>query len=150
MYLSLSSIAALSFFLLAMPVLAANEIIPTAADLTSLQQRASQARPSEQCFLYSQMVHGLTQKVAAQIAADDSEHANATIHQIDQVVSLIQHNLTRDSKHVKDSELLLQDTTNRLIQMLQLLDADDQAMVQKTLKQIDNINDQLLTQVFTH
>jgi hypothetical protein len=124
--------------------------IPTPEALAQLQQRAAQAKPSEQCFLYSELVHGLTQQAAAQIAADDTGLATASIRQIDQVVPLIQHNLTRNSKRLKDSELLLQDTTYRLSQMLHLLDGDDQATVQDTLKQLDKLNDEMLTQVFTH
>jgi hypothetical protein len=129
---------------------APKESIPTPEALAQLQQRASEAKPSEQCFLYTELVHGLTQQAAAQIAADDTGHATATILQIDQVVPLIQHNLTHDSKRVKDAELLLQDTTYRLGQMMHLLNGDDQAAIQDTLNHLNKINDELLTQVFTH
>jgi hypothetical protein len=123
--------------------------IPTPEALAGLQQRAALAKPSEQCYLYSELVHGLTQQAAAQISADDIGLATATMLQIDQVVPLIQHNLTRDSKRLKDSELLLQDTTYRLSQMFHMLDGGDQVIVQNTLKQLDKINDEMLTQVFT-
>ena len=126
------------------------ESIPTPEALAQLQQRAAQANPSEQCFLYTELVHGLTQQAAAQIAADDPVMATATLRQIDKVTPLIQHNLTHDSNRLKDAELLLQDTTYRLSQMLHLLNGDDHASVQDTLRQLNHLNDELLTQVFTH
>ena len=46
-------------------------------------------------------------------------------------------------------ELLLQDTTYRLSQMLHLLNGDDRASVQGTLAQLNHLNDELPTQVFT-
>jgi hypothetical protein len=124
--------------------------IPTPEALAQLQQRAAQAKPAEQCFLYAQLVHGLTQQAAAQIADDDTERATTTIRQIDKVTPLIQQNLARNSNRLKEAEMLLQDTTYRLSQMLHLLDADDRASVQDTLKQLNHLNDELLTQVWTH
>jgi hypothetical protein len=129
---------------------APKETIPTPEALAQLQQRAAQAKPSEQCFLYTELVHGLAQQAAAQIASDDPEKATATLHQIDQVTPLIQHNLAHDSNRLKDAELLLQDTTYRLSQMLHLLNGDDRASVQDTLAQLNHLNGELLTQVFTH
>jgi len=128
---------------------ASRESIPTPEALTLLQQRAAQARPSDQCFLYIELVHGLSQQAAAQIAATDTGHAAATIRQIDQVVALIQHNLAHDSKRLKDAEVLLQDTNYRLGQILHMLNGDDRASFQDTLKQLNHLNDELLTQVFT-
>lgn len=150
-YLRAVFIASVCLLAIVVPTHAApKESVPTPEALAQLQQRADQARPTEQCYLYSELVHGLTQQAAAQIAADDTDQATTTIRQIDKAVPLIQHNLTRDSKRLKDSELLLQDTTYRLSQMLHLLGSDDQATIQDTLKQLDKINDELLTQVFTH
>ncbi len=137
-------------FAVVLPARAANEIIPNAADLALLQQRAAQAKPSEQSYLYTELVHGLTQQAAAQIAADDTDKATATIRQIDQVTPLIQRNLAHDSKRLKDAELLLQDTTYRLGQILHRLNGDDRSTVQDTLKHLNHLNDELLKQVFTH
>jgi len=144
------SIAFFSFVFLALPArAAANESIPTPEALAQLQQRAAQASPTDQCYLYAELVHGLTQQAAAQIAADDAELATATLRQIDKVAPLLKLNLTRKSKRLKDSELLLQDTTYRLSQMMHLLDGDDQASIQNTLRQLDKLNDEMMTQVFT-
>lgn len=144
------SIALACLLVLGVPACAAPKIsIPTTGELAQLQERAAQASPTDQCYLYAELVHGLTQQAAAQIAADDAELATATLRQIDKVAPLLKLNLTRKSKRLKDSELLLQDTTYRLSQMMHLLDGDDQASIQNTLRQLDKLNDEMMTQVFT-
>ena len=150
MSLTLRSIAALSLFFLVLPARAAKESIPTPQALARLEQRAAQAKPREQCFLYTELVHGLTQQAAAQLAADDTEQAAATLKQIAHFVPLIQGSLTRNSNRLKEAEKLLHDTTYRLGQLLHLVSGDDRATVQDTLRQLNQINDELLNQVFNH
>jgi hypothetical protein len=151
MSLALRSIAALSLFFLVLPArAAANESIPTPEALAQLELRAAQAKPRDQCFLYTELVHGLTEQGAAQIAADDTDHATATLRQIDQDAQLIQRSLARNSNRMKDAQKLLHDTTFRLGQLLHLVSGDDRATVQETLKQLSQLNDELLTQVFNH
>jgi hypothetical protein len=151
MSLALRSIAALSLFFLVLPArAAANESIPTPEALARLEVRAAQAKPREQCFLYTELVHGLTQQATAQLADDDTEQAAATLKQIDQDAHLIQRSLARNSNRLKDAELLLHDTTYRLGQLLHLVSGYDRATVQNALKQLNQLNDELLNQVFTH
>jgi hypothetical protein len=151
MSLALRSIAALSLFFLVLPArAAANESIPTPEALARLEVRAAQAKPREQCFLYTELVHGLTQQATAQLADDDTEQAAATLKQIDQDAHLIQRSLARNSNRLKDAEKLLHDTTFRLGQLLHLVSGDDRATVQDTRRQLNQINDELLNQVFNH
>ena len=151
MSLALRSIAALSLFFLVLPArAAANESIPTPEALARLEVRAAQAKPREQCFLYTELVHGLTTQAAALLAAEDTEQATATLRQIDQDTQLIQRSLARNSNRLKDAQKLLHDTTFRLGQLLHLVNGDDRATVQETLKQLNQLNDELLTQVFKH
>ena len=151
MSLTLRSIAVLSLFFLVLPArAAANQSIPTPEALARLEVRAAQAKPREQCFLYTELVHGLTQQAAAQLAVDDTEQATATFKQIDQDAHLIQRSLARNSNRLKDAEKLLHDTTYRLGQLLHLVNGDDRATVQETLRQLNHLNDELLNQVFNH
>ena len=149
MGLTLRSIAALSLFFLVLPARAAvNESIPTPEALAQLEIRADKAKPREQCFLYTELVHGLTEQGAAQIAADDTDHATATLKQIDQDAHLIQRSLAHNSNRMKDAQKLLHDTTFRLGQLLHLVNGDYRATVQNALRQLNQLNDELLTQVF--
>jgi hypothetical protein len=150
MSLPLRSIAALSLFFLILPACAATPSSPTPQTLAQLQLRAAHAKPSEQCFLYTELVHGLTQQAATQLAADDTDHATATLRQIDHFVPLIHLNLSNDTKRLKDAQLLLQDTTFRLDQLLHLVSGDDRVTIQETLKQLNQLNAEIFTQVFKH
>ena len=128
----------------------AEEAIPTPDVIAQLEQHAAQASPREQCFLYSQLVHTMTRKAGQEIAEGDTEAAAATLKRINIYARLIHQNLAHDAKHLKDAEELMHNTTYRLAQFLHLVSGDDKKNVQETLKQLDQVNDELLTQVFTH
>jgi hypothetical protein len=142
----------LSTLILALPLgaVAADEIIPTPDVLAQLEQRASQANPREQCFLYTQLVHTMTQKAGQEIAAGDTEQAAATLKKVNLYAHLIHLNLARDTRRLKDAEQLMHNTTYRLAQVMHLVSGPDRDTLQDTLKQLNQVNDELLTQVFTH
>jgi hypothetical protein len=118
--------------------------------IAELELRAAQANPREQVFLYSQLVHTMTQKAGKEIADGETDEAAATLKQVDKYTHLIHVNLARDAKRLKDAEELMHNTTYRLAQVLHLVSGQDKAAVQETLKQLNQVNDEILTQVFTH
>jgi len=131
-------------------VLAAAGDVYTPEALQQLEQRASEAKPREQCFLYTELVHIMTEKAGKEINDGDTEQAAATLKQIDKYAHLIHLNLARDTKRLKSAEMLMHNTTFRLGQYLHLVSGDDQATVKDTLKQLNQVNDELLAQVFNH
>jgi hypothetical protein len=122
--------------------------IPTPQSLSELEQRANQAKPREQCFLYTQLVHEMTEEAGQQISSGETEQAAATLKQVNRYAHLIHLNLARDTKQVKNAEMLMRGTTYRLGQFLHLVSGDDQKTLQDTLAQLDQVNEELLTQVF--
>ena len=116
--------------------------------LAQLEERANQASPREQCFLYAQIVHTMTEQAGQQIADGDTEQAAATLQQVNHYARLIHLNLAHNAKRLKDAEELIHNTTYRLAECLHLVSGPDKATVQDTLKQLDQVNDELLTQVF--
>jgi hypothetical protein len=150
--LHLACLGILSTLILAPPLraVAADEIIPTPDVLAQLEQRASQANPREQCFLYTQLVHTMTQKAGQEIAAGDTEQAAATLKKVNLYAHLIHLNLARDTRRLKDAQQLMHNTTYRLAQVMHLVSGPDRDTLQDTLKQLNQVNDELLTQVFTH
>jgi hypothetical protein len=129
---------------------AADEAILSPDALAQLELRASQANPREQCFLYTQLIHNMTQKAGREIADGDTEQAARTLTQVNHYAHLIHVNLAHDAKRLKDAEQLMHNTTYRLAQVLHLVSGEDKVTVQDTLKQLDQVNDELLAQVFTH
>lgn len=128
----------------------ADEAVPSPDALAQLELRASQANPREQVFLYTQLVHTMTQKAGKEIADGDTEQAAATLSKINQYAHMIHVTLARNAKKLKDAEELMHNTTFRLGQVLHLASGPDKATVQETLKQLDQVNDEILAEVFTH
>src|SRR5580698_10415677 len=55
------------------------ESIPTAEGIAQLEQRASMANPREQCFLYTELVHTMTEKAGKELSDGDTAQAAATL-----------------------------------------------------------------------
>jgi hypothetical protein len=147
--LSLASIALLSTLCLTHPAHASTSS-DSQQSLAQLEERANQASPREQCFLYAQIVHTMTVQAGQQIADGDTEQAAVTLKQVNHYARLLHLNIARDAKRLKDAEELIHNTTFRLAECLHLVSGPDKATVQETLKQLDQVNDELLTQVFAH
>ena len=92
----------------------------------------------------------MTEKAGQEIGSGDTEQAAKTLKQVSLYAHLIQQNIARNAKRLKDAEELMHHTTYRLAQVLHLAAPEDKDAVQATLKQLDQINDQLLSQVFAH
>lgn len=138
-------------FALSLPALAAiDDTVPTPQTLADLAQRAQQAKPREQCFLYTELVHRMTEKAGKEIVNGDTDQAAATLKQVNQYAHMIHMSLASDTKRLKTAEELMHHTTYKLGELLHLVSGEDKDTVQATLKQLDQVNDELLTQVFSH
>ncbi|GGG73534.1 hypothetical protein [Edaphobacter dinghuensis] len=144
-------LASALFLLLTPPVHAAiDETLPDAQTLSQLELRAQQANPRDQCYLYTQLVHTMTELAVKEMADGDDDQASATLKQVNHYAHLIQVNLEQNTKRLKNAEMLMHHTTLRLAQALHLASEDDRTTVQATLKQLDLVQDQILDQVFNH
>jgi hypothetical protein len=141
----------LFLFLNSVPTRAAvNESIPDAQALAQLELRATQAKPREQCFLYTELVHSMTQLAGKQMLDGDVEEAAATLKKIEHYAQLIHLNLANDTKRVKDAEMLMQHTTSHLGSYIRQTSGDERSVMQATLAKLDRVHDEMLTQVFNH
>ena len=129
---------------------AIDDSIPAPEFIAQLEARAAQAKPREQCFLYAQLVHSMTQLAGKQFGDGDIEQASATLKKINRYAQLIHMNVASDTKRLKDAEMLMQHTTSHLGMYIRQASADDQATLKATLAQLDHVHDELLTQVFAH
>jgi hypothetical protein len=127
-----------------------DESVPTPDVLAQLEQRASQASPRERAWLYTELVHSMTEKAGKEISDGDTNAAEATLRQINHYAHLIQTSLERNTSKLKNAEMLMQHTTYRLTQCVHLAAPDDKPEVQATLAELTQVNDALLTQVFQH
>ena len=125
-------------------------ILPDEQMLLQLEQRAMQAQPREQCFLYTELVHVMTEIAGKEILAGNVEQASAMLKRVEHYAQLIHLGLAQDTKRLKNAEQLMQHTTYRLNGLLHAASSDDRETLKSTLKQLDQIQDELLTQVFKH
>jgi hypothetical protein len=127
-----------------------DENLPTAEALAQLELRAQQAGPRDQCFLYTELVHTMTEIAGKQMLNGDIDQASATLKKVNQYAQLIHMDLANNSKRVKNAEMLLHHTTYRLSEYLHKASSEDQATLKATMQQLDKVHDELLAEVFKH
>jgi len=133
------------------PVCAAvDEPMPDAQAIAQMELRAQQANPRDQCYLYTELVHTMTNVAVKQIANGDDDKATATLSQINRYAHLIEASLAKNTKRLKNAEILMNRTTAHLAEALHLTSGEDRNNVQATLKQLNGVQNQLLNQVFSH
>lgn len=118
--------------------------------LLQLEQRAEQANPRDQCYLYTELVSAMTDLAGRQFRDGEPDRASATLKKVAKYAQLIQQHLTHDTKKLKNAEMLMHRTTYRLNEYLHSASYEDRATLQATLKQLNQVQSQLLTQVFSH
>ncbi len=116
--------------------------------IEELEAKALNADPREQCFLFAQLVHQLTEQSAQKYADGDTEKAIAGLKKIQNFAMKINMRLTEHDKRLKNAEILLRHTAFRLREMLHSSNAEDQPLVLETLAQIDHLESDALQQVF--
>jgi hypothetical protein len=127
-----------------------DENLPDAQTLSRLELQAQEAKPREQCFLYAELVHTMTEIAGKQMLNGDIDQASATLKKVEHYAELIHLGLARDTKRLKSAELLMHHTTYKLSEYLHQASGEDQATLQATLKQLDHVQNEILTQVFNH
>ena len=75
--------------------------------ITQLEQRAQQANPREQCFLYTELVAAMTDLAGRQMVDGDTDHASAMLKKIEHYAQLIHIGISNDPKRVKNAEMLI-------------------------------------------
>jgi hypothetical protein len=124
--------------------------LPDAQALAQLELRAQQASPRDQCFLYTELVHTMTEIAGKQMLNGDIDKASDTLKKVNHYAQLIHMDLASNSKRIKNAEMLMHHTTYRLSEYLHKASGEDQDNLKATLKQLDKVHDELLAQVLRH
>lgn len=127
-----------------------DETLPDAQTLSQLELRAQQAGARDQCFLYTELVHIMTELAGKQLRNGDVEEASITLKKVNHYAQLIHMDLSSNSKRLKNAEMLLEHTSFRLNGYLRQASYEDRESMQTTLKQLDQVHSELLAQVFSH
>jgi hypothetical protein len=116
--------------------------------LATLQAKAEQAQPRDRCFLYAELVSQMTDLAGQQLNSGESAQASETLKLVQQYAEKIQTAVADDSKKLKDAELLMRRTSFRLKDILDEASYEDRPTLEVTLKELNQVQAQLMTQVF--
>lgn len=147
---SVAVVAVLLSAALSIPACAASldEKTPDQAQINALEMRAEQAQPREQCFLYAQLVHDMIEFSAQQYAAGDVDKATSLLKKAQEFTHKITSMLAVNDKKLKDAQILLRHTAYRLTELLHSGNANDKELVQETLVQLNQAQNDAMLQVF--
>jgi hypothetical protein len=118
---------------------------PTA--LAELQTKADQAQPRDKCFLYAELVSQMTDLAGQQFKSGDSEQASETLKRVQRYAEKIHTGVADDSRKLRDAESLMRRTTFRLKGMLNKASYENRPDLEKTLKELSQIQTELMMQV---
>ena len=140
----------LVFAALSIPAYAASldDKIPDQQTISALEVRASSAQPREQCFLYAELVHDMIEVSLRQYAAGEPEKASGLLKRAQDLAHKIHLALSDDNKRLKNAEILLRHTAFRLTEMLHSSASEDRPLVQQTLAEVNQAQNEAMLQVF--
>jgi len=116
--------------------------------IAALETRIGQAPAREQCFLYAELIHQMTEFSLRQYAAGDVDQASQLLKQVQQVVQKMHLSVADNDKRLKNAEILLRHSAFRLKEMLQNSSSEDRPLVEATLAQVNQAESETMLQVF--
>ena len=144
------SITILAFAALALPACASSpdDKMIDQQTISALEARIPTAQPREQCFLYAELIHQMTEFSMKQYAAGDTNKATDLLKQIQNLASKLHLSIGDNDKRLKKAEILLRHTAFRLTEFLHNSSSDDREVVQATLAQVNQAESETMLQVF--
>jgi hypothetical protein len=90
----------------------------------------------------------MTDLAGQQFHSGDSVRASETLKRVQQYAEKIHKGVANDNKNLKEAELLMQRTSFRLKDILDEASFEDRGALEATLMQLNQVQAQLMTQVF--
>jgi hypothetical protein len=116
--------------------------------VTALAARAAQATPKDRCYLYAELVSDMTELAGRQLSAGDTSDASASLKSIQEYTAKIHLDLTNNSRKLKDAQIMMRRTAYRLKELMMDASFDNQAAFESTLRQLDQVQSQMMLAVF--
>lgn len=121
-----------------------------ARSLADLQAKAAAASPNEQPYLYAQLVHSMTELATVQFQSGDTRTASQSLKTAQSYAARIQMSLLHDARKLKDAEILIRHTAFRLHELLTGASMDDRPTLEATIQQLNQVQSEMMMQVFHH
>jgi hypothetical protein len=127
-----------------------NDRPPDARQLADLEAKAAVASPNEQPYIYAELCHSMTEIATAQFQAGDDAQASASLKAAQSYAGKIQMSLLRDARKLKNAEILIRHTAFRLKELLTGASLDDRPTLEATIQQLNQVQSEMMTQIFRH
>ncbi len=146
MRLVATPILSLFLFASAGTAFAIDEKTPDPNMVVALAAKAEKAAARDQCFLYAELVHQMTELAGRQMVAGDD--ARATLKSVHDYAQKIHMDVANDNKRMKNAQILVEHTAFRLKEIMHSAEIEDRPVLESTLKQLDQVQTELMMQVF--
>ena len=130
--------------------LAASDKVLDQQQISALEARAAQAAPKEQCFLYAELAHSMAELAGQQLSAGDTAKASASLKAVQSYAEKIHMGVADDAKKLKNAEILMRHTAYQLKELLMGAPLEDRPTLESTLRQLDQVQAEMMLQVFKH
>jgi len=116
--------------------------------LDALKARAENAKPQDQAQLFATIARREVNEADRFYTAGDTTAATKAVDDLVHYATRATEAAQKSSKHLKETEILLRTTARRLDDVRKTLNFDDRAYVETAVKQVENLRQQLLDQMF--
>jgi hypothetical protein len=116
--------------------------------LSALVAKANVASPKDQCFLYAELVHQMTLVAGRQLS--EGQDPSASLRAVSDYTQKIHLGEAKDNKRLKNAQILMERTAFRLNELLHSAGLDDRPVLESTLKNLNQVQNELMMQVFRH
>jgi hypothetical protein len=83
-----------------------------------------------------------------QLVAGETQQASASLKAVQQYTQKIHMNVADDAKRLKNAEIMMRHTAFRLKEIMMGASLDDRPTLETTLKQLDQVQSEMMLQVF--
>lgn len=125
-----------------------NEQIPDQQKLAELTAKAEQAKPRDRCYLYAKLLSAMTMVAGQQLDNGDVSAASNSLKAIQKYAAKIHVDVTDHSKKLKDAQIMVRRTAFRLREIMRDGSVDEQPVLDATLKQLNQVQSQMMLAVF--
>ena len=116
--------------------------------IAALEARANQADPRDRCFLYAQLVYNITQLSLRKFADGEIDAASGLLRQVQSTARKIHLGEATRDKRLKNAEILLNQTSFHLNELLHSGGDADPALVQQTIADVNQAQNEAMMEIF--
>lgn len=129
---------------------AVEERLIDVSTLSDMENRAAAAEPRDRCYLYTELLHNWTELASRELTAGNDEAAKTAMEHADANAAKLKTAIARDSKRLKNAELMLEHSVHRLSDMMRATTMDQREVMQAVLRHVSSVHDDVLAAVFAH